>query len=292
MKRFKEVLRRLWFLVKKHWLWILIITSLIILLLLLQPIMRRDWLKYPPSLKARVALAYLAADQVQGVNCRERCQAQRRQYQEFLLLAGEELQAEIRAVIINENTNPEIRAALANYWHLQNWGSPQDLDINSLSVAQKLILTKTWPELMTATEWDELVGYFQGSASDTERLNMLQSFLGEDRPVILGLILTILTAEYSWPLKEQAYFLWSNLPDKQLALSLMPLEDWLFLIYHPDAPSSLKEAVILGASDYYPSDPEAVQIFFSKVINQEEVDETTKQLAEKTLINLRLNIEP
>lgn len=271
---------------KKHWLPVVVGSVIISLVGLLLPITRSSWLKFPPKLKARVALEYLAADKAQGAACRDACQMQRQQYQEFLNLGGKELRSKIAGVIMDENTNPEIRNELTNYWQTHNWEAPS-YDESTLSIKQKLILAQAWPQSLGTSAWDELVGYFQTSSSEEEKLKVLQVFFKEDSPGVLGLILNILTSHYSYLLKEQAYFLWANLPDKQMALNLMSLAEWREIIDDTQTPSSLKELIIFGVGDYYQLYPEEVIDFLHHIINQtDDFSLSLRQIAVEILENI------
>jgi len=218
------------------------------LFLLLAPIMRKNWLVYPAPLRAQIALNYLLSDQAQGSSCRESCQRERQQYAALIFAGGREMLSKTEKALIASSTNPEIRRLLISGWQEAGWDAPSpELLLAAPYLEQQVTLVQAWPELAPANWLAEIINRFYISQQSDEQLLILKNLLGKQESAVEELIKEIIQNEdYSDLIREEAYLLWANLPDKERAQALMPLSLWREILLSKASSDSLKELIIWG----------------------------------------------
>lgn len=266
------------------------------LFLLLFPIMKKDWLIYPAPLRAQIALSYLLNDQALGGSCRESCQKERQQYAALVFAGGQDLRLKMEKALIASSTNPEIRRLLINSWQEADWGAPNlELLSSAPYLEQQIALVQAWPELAPADWLAELINRFYESKDDSERVLILRNLLGNQEPIVEELIKEIIqNKNYANSIKEEAYLLWANLPNKERAQALIDLSLWQEVLLSESSSSSLKESIIWGLA------PKTHLIYQAEELKQllkaflEQIDDLNPhlRLATETILFDWLKLKP
>lgn len=218
------------------------------LFLLLVPIMKKNWLFYPAPLRAQIALEHLLKDQALGSSCRESCQRERQQYVALIFAGGEETLSNIEKALIASSTNPEIRHLLISGWQEAGWDSPGPEILAAVPyLEQQVALVQAWPELAPSDWLAEIINRFYISQQSDEQLLILRNLLGKQESAVEELIKEVIqNQDYSDSIREEAYLLWANLPDKERAQALIPLSLWQEILLSEASSDSLKEMIIWG----------------------------------------------
>lgn len=261
---------------KKNWLVCAGSFGFIILLMMFLPVFRSSWLYFPDSLRTRIALKKLAAANEAALYCREDCSAKRLLYKNIissgLSQEKEELLPDLEAVILDSKTLPEIRSLMIAIWQ-DNGFEPSEKMMEYYNNSSNLFslraqLARAWSQISSASFVGEIIGNFKTAQSDQEKENLLSLLTGRSDQIVTNLIWNIILGDYSDNLKSKAWFLLSNIDNKQTAYQAIDLDNLRAVLESGDYPHRLKDSAILVLNDYYLYYPELSEALLLDVTNR------------------------
>jgi len=276
MKTIKKIWQDGLVFLKKNWLVCAGSFGFIILLMMLLPVFRSSWLYFPDSLRTRIALKKLAASSETAMYCREDCSAKRLLYKNIissgLSREKEKLLPDLEAVILDSKTLPEIRSLMIAIWQSGGF-EPSAKIIEYYNNSNNLFslraeLASAWPQISGTSFYGEIIGNFKTAKSDQEKENLLSLLIGKSDQVIVNLIWNIILGDYSDNLKNKAWFLLSNIENKQTAYKIGDLDNLRAVLESGDYPHRLKDPAILVLNDYYLYYPELSEALLLDVISR------------------------
>lgn len=276
MNKLKKIWRRLKMFVKKHYLILAGSFGFVLLLMMFLPVFRSSWLDYPEILRAKIAIKKLAATSETSFYCRDDCATKRLLYKniisKILLTEKEKLLPDLERVIISPQVLPEIRILMVKIW--RESGQEPSLKLkefyndpkNSLSLRAEL--ARAWPELVDISFYGEIIGNFKTASTDSEKENLLNLLIGKNEQIVIKFIWDIILGDYSFDLKNKAFFLLANIENKQLSYQASDLDKLRSVLESGDYPHRVKDQAILVLSDYYSFYPEPSEALLVDVINR------------------------
>ncbi len=286
----------LWIKIKKHYYLSISAGSLILLLILFSPIIHLSWLAYPESLKIRIALNKLIDSYKLGNWCREDCGLKRLLYEDIITKAlshdAGAYQSLMDKQILNNNLTAEVRAELLKLYLINNSSASAQMknfvvdstnDFNA-----RVQISKAWPEIKSPSLFSEIIGRYQASSKLDEKLSLLNFLSGQNDPLIISTLWSIVSGNDDEILKKQAFLLLANVNDQATVYSLADLDKIKKILEDNTYPPRLKDQAIFLLSDYYKYFPVPSELLLTSIINNDLYDLYQQTFAINILNNIKL----
>lgn len=287
MKKIKTILKKCWVLIKKHYYLSISFVIFLIVIFLFSPIFHANWLAYPQSLKARIALKMFLKTFDKNSYCREKCATARLFYSNIISRALDSKDNNYVDLVEKEILKPEtpVEASL-NLLKLCKDGQIAVTDNiknfytdNNNDFKLRAELANTWPEISSASFISEIIGRYKRSDSVLEKISLLDLLNDSSDNLVSSLFWEIILGNEGADLKAKALYLLSNAPRKDLIYQVSDLDSLQLVLEDQGCPERLKDSVIWLINEYYSYFPNESQDLLLKVANGENFDNYQKTFA-------------